>query len=190
MILKKLKEIAEIKLGYSLQESLGANSKGNVQIIQQKDLDEFNCIDFSKVCQVTISPNPEKHFINYGEILLISRGKFRATVYKPPIGKNFAVSSSFLRITLICPQKIIPEYVAAYLNSSAGYRELSKMHSYSSGISAINADELKNVKIPILPLDKQRKIVKFSNEYLNLRKLQKKHTELLYKIFDYVIGEN
>ena len=185
----KLKEITDIRLGYSLQKALSADIKGNIRIIQPKDIDEFNCIDFSDVWSTTISPNPVKHFINNGEVLLISRGKFRAAVYKPPIGQNFAVSSSFLRI-ILNSSVMIPEYVATYLNSFAGYRELAKMQSCGSGIAAINADELKNLKIPIPSLSKQKKIAELSNERLNMRKLQKKHTILLDKIFDYVIGEH
>ncbi len=185
----KLKEIANIRLGYSLQRPPLARLEGNIRIIQPKDIDEFDCIDFSDVWSTTISPNPAKHFINDSEILLISRGKFRAVVYKPPIGQNFAASSSFLRI-ILNSSVVIPEYIATYLNSFSGYRELTRMHSCSFGINVINADELKNLKIPMPSLSKQKKIAELSNERLNMRKLQKKHTILLDKIFDYVIGEH
>jgi hypothetical protein len=100
---KKLNDIAEIKLGYSLRGEFMSDDSGNVFVIMPRDLDIDGTIDFSRTACTTITGTPDKYFLVPGEILLTSRGRFTATVYKSPDSRDFIASSLFLRILVKSP---------------------------------------------------------------------------------------
>ena len=188
----KLKDISTIKLGYSIRERIEASFASDaIGIIFPKDIFDNDRIDFENVTSVKI-PNASKFILDDNEILLQSRGKFIAVVYKQPLNKKFIASSLLLRIIVNSPD-FLPEYIALYLNSQIGQAELNRLSSTLT-IKSIVKSELDKLEIPILPLDLQKKLVEYSKIFNNWIKLNEKQLSLQIKIFnniiDKIIGDN
>ena len=183
----KLKDISTIKLGYSIRERIEASFASDaIGIIFPKDILDNDRIGFENVTSVKI-PNASKFTLDDNEILLQSRGKFIAVVYKQPLNKKFIVSSLLLRIIVNSPD-FLPEYIALYLNSQIGQAELNRLSS-TLAIKSIVKSELDKLEIPILPKDLQKKLVEYSKTFNNWIKLNEKQLSLQIKIFNNTIDK-
>lgn len=65
--------------------------------------------------------------------------------------------SSFCMILNNLPEKLLPEYLTAYLNSEEGVKQVTSSMSGST-IATINVTSLKNISIPVPSIDKQKQI--------------------------------
>lgn len=188
----KLKDFAEIKLGYSLRGELAPDDSGNVLVIMPRDLDANGKIDFSQATCTNISGKPDKYFLEDGEILLTSRGRFTASVYKSPDSRSFIASSLFLQI-LVKSKDVLPEYIALYLNSSIGQQQITRISSNAT-IPAITKQELENLEIPIISVGQQKQLCALAVVVKESAALMNRKLDLQSQIFDNMIiktiGEN
>lgn len=179
---EKLKDIASVSLGYSLRKELSED--GNLRMIQPKDISASYQIDFSNMARVFIS-NPSKMLLKDGEVLLISRGRFAAVVFKNNINEDIIASSLFLKIN---PKtnNVSPEYLALYFNSFLGQQALKKI-SGSVVMPSITKAQLENLEIPIPSLRDQQKLINLTNEFNELKKLNLKKIELETNLVNAII---
>lgn len=130
-------------------------------------------INTNKVENVMVKKNEtvDKSRIEPGDIIITIKGSmFKAAVADDSV-KDFVISANLIALKL--NEKIQPEIVAAYLNSSMGQNELL---SRSAGAvqKALNLKSLMSVTIPVPPIEKQQKF----SDYLMLLKM---HNELSQK---------
>ena len=107
-------------------------------------------------------PEPElaKYRIQKGDIL------FNRTNSKELVGKcevfredgDWVFASYLIRVKLN-PQKALPDFVSAFLNTDAGRLQIDRVSRQIIGMSNVNAEELKDLEIPLPPLDIQRALV-------------------------------
>ena len=60
--------------------------------------------------------------------------------------------------------EILPDYLNIFLNSSFGLKQIKKFRRRAVNQANVNAEELKQIKIPVLPKIFQKEIEKLSNE--------------------------
>ena len=107
----------------------------------------------------------EKSRIRPKDVILTAKGSaFKAAVASKEI-KDYVISANIVAFTLT--NEVLPELVVAYLNSTAGQKEL---HARSAGIAqkALNMRSLMELKIPVPPMHKQKVLAEYlslSNEY-------------------------
>jgi type I restriction enzyme, S subunit len=107
-------------------------------------------------------PEPElaKYRIQKGDIL------FNRTNSKELVGKcevfredgDWVFASYLIRVKLDL-QKALPDFVSAFLNTDAGRLQIDRVSRQIIGMSNVNAEELKDLEIPLPPLDIQRTLV-------------------------------
>jgi len=77
-----------------------------------------------------------------------------------------AVFASYLIKLRLTPQ-ILPDYLNMFLNSSFGIKQIKKFRRRAVNQANVNAEELKQIKIAVLPLDSQKKIQLLCDESWN-----------------------
>lgn len=159
---KKLQEISNITLGYTFRGSVVGDSRGDIFVIQAKNINanvEIN--DTTGLTCVSSDPIRNPFFLEKNDILIVSRGSgqgsFRATLFLSE-DKNVIASSSvhIIRVTDIT---VIPKYVSLYLNSAEGQKDLMQIITGGSYIQSILVKNLTSLKIPIPPIHIQKSIV-------------------------------
>ena len=160
----KLNDIAEIKTGLVLsRKKVEAHtpSEHSYKIVSLKSFAE-NAIYDNSFADEFISNEQinEEHKVSLGDILLRLREPNFA-VYIDKEYDDLIYSSLMVRIR-VKSGKFDPHFLAHYLNSSAVKRALAPDVS-GTAIAMISVASINNLKIPLVNLQTQNKIVKYLN---------------------------
>lgn len=175
-----LKDIAEITSGRLFRLAIKPVSDGKYCVIQIKDTSN-NIIDWAKLSRVDIDGVREDLVLRNGDILFRSRGdKNTAVVVKDCPGNCVAASQLF--IIRLKEQAFLPDYLAWYMNQKPAQRYFDQ-NARGSYIRLIIKQVLGLLKVSVLPLEVQEKIIKVHQ--LNLKekqlvaKIQEKREQLI-----------
>lgn len=94
------------------------------------------------------------------------------------------ISANLIALTL--SDQILPEIVAAYLNSPRGQREL-EARAGGSAIKGLNTKSLLEVPIPVPPIEQQEALSRYISSAHEYEALIKKELELRNLITDEII---
>jgi restriction endonuclease S subunit len=172
----KLSEIAEINLGYSFRESLNSFNCGKIRVIQPKDITEDICIDYSTLAKIDISNIKGKHHLLLNDVLITNRGRFSTSIFCPT-GKSIYIASSGLFVIRVKSEQVLPEYLSIYLNSDIGQKQIHSLLEVMT-IPSITKAHIQNLKIPVVDLIEQNKIVLLFKDYKNYQKLWERRISL------------
>ncbi|EOW3840264.1 restriction endonuclease subunit S [Campylobacter coli] len=181
------KKIGECLLKSQYGISINMNEEGDgIPIYRMNDIDNMLC-NFEVKKYALIDKNELQTFrLNYGDVL------FNRTISYEFVGRtgifynnreNFVFASYLVR--LVCNKEILlPEYLTVFLNTHIGKKEIRRRARPSINQANVNPEELKEIKIPIFPMEFQLEIqnlVKDSHKALEESKeLYKKAEETLY----------
>jgi len=149
---------------------------GNTYYLQAKHFNYKGVIEILPEQEVWLNEKNGKHLLKTGDILFAAKGtKNFAAVFNKRIGDAVA-SSTFLilRINDQFKNKIIPEYIAWWLNSE-GIQKLLKNLAVGSALPSISKSVLQKVDIYIPEINKQQLILKIAE-------LRDKESEYIRKI--------
>jgi len=149
----RLSEIAVIQSGYSFRGAVVNVEGGKLGVIQAKDINGWQVYEpgLSSINQEHSSGRLQQD----GDILLTSRGSFRAGVGR--FSRPAIASSSLFTIRLLS-KDFLPEYLAIYLNSEAAQYYFSQS-AKGATIQSLVVDDLKNLPIPHMPLENQKTVI-------------------------------
>ena len=104
----------------------------------------------------------DRYLVNKGDVLFLSRGhrNFATTIYIPM--KNTIAAGHFF-ILKFDTSKILPEYLAWYINQPPAQKFLKSMAKRGSHMPIIGKSEFEQLEVNIPPLQVQEKIVRLSN---------------------------
>ena len=85
----------------------------------------------------------------------VNSGEFvgRTGIFK--LKKDFVFASYLIRIRLRGKSQVLPDYLNIFSNSSFGIKQIRKFSRRAVNQANVNAEELKQIKIAILPLNFQ-----------------------------------
>ena len=112
-----LKDIADIRTGYSFRAKLEPDSEGNILVVQLKELSDKNTIDISTAVKINMQNVSENYLLLKGDLVFRSRGMDSTAAIMDIRADNIILSAPFQRIRLQDTSKIIPEYLLWYINS-------------------------------------------------------------------------
>ena len=170
----KIKEFCTIRMGYAFRKRLEHVPGGGVKVIQPKNISTDGTLSFGDdepLWTNVSSSNP----LQSGDVLLVNRGRFAATVFNlHELGPWIAPSS--ILILSIKDKSVLPEYVTLFFNSPNG-QKLFRLHLEKTTVPLISAKNLATMDIPVPPLEKQLALIDFeatNREYAQLssRKLE------------------
>ena len=140
--------------------SIAPQDAGELPILRMNNLDneELRLDDLKWVLDDQVS---ESDLLQTGDIL------FNRTNSLEHVGKvalvgvldNPATFASYLLRLRVDKESMLPEFVAAYLQSASGQRRIRSFITQGVSQANVNATNLKKVRIPNLDLDEQRSIV-------------------------------
>lgn len=148
-----LSEVANIQSGYSFRSKIINVDNGKLGVVQAKDVAGLyiNEVDIARVNQ----EYAETRIQQSGDVFLTSRGSFRASI------GNFdkpTIASSSLFVLRPISKDFLPEYIAIYLNSETAQYYLNQ-NAKGATIKSVSIEDLKNLSIPYISLEKQRIII-------------------------------
>ncbi len=87
---------------------------------------------------------------------------------------DFTFASYLIRLKTKEQAKVLPDYLNIFLNSSFGKKQIRKFSRRAVNQANVNAEELKKIKIKVLPLEFQKEVEKISNEVWDNNRLSEK----------------
>lgn len=187
----KLSEISCVKIGYNFRRDnkdvtlLPNCLSERVPIVQSRDVVSFCHYSFPCLQKIQVPDIKDKYYLSMNEILLSNKGDFHAFVWKGQA--KIMASSAFYRIT-ICNKNFLPEYVALYLNSVPGKAQLC-LRQNTVRISTITISDVKNIDIPLIPMEKQRKLVDLFLLYERESSIMEKITQNRKKLINSILSQ-
>ena len=166
----KLSEIATISSGINERR----NPQGTVFYLGGSDFVEVHKLDPLMEPGIIHSSKLDKHFLEKGDVLVLSKGHngFSAHCYQ---GVKFpAVASSIFMVLRNINSNVLPEYLAWYINLRST-QEVLTSYGRGSALPAINKRILGDLDIELTDLTSQTKIVA-------LDKLKKHESKLILKL--------
>ena len=171
---QKIKDIADIQLGYQFRKKIEPERDGTYQVIQIRDFDENQNLNQEGLCRVTIDQLSEKYLVNKNDVLFLARGHRN---YAIPVMDSMerTIAASHFFILKIKSEKVIPEYLAWFINQAPAQGYLHNLARRGSHMPIIPKSVFEDLKVHIPDIETQRKIVK-------LNTLIDKERTLLYNL--------
>ena len=148
----KIKDIADIRLGYAFRGKIEDSPQGTVRVIQPKDVPLF---DVDTLTCISAEDIKTSGFLKKDDVLVTNRGSVKAFVFKA--GDKIIASHGFFILT-IKDKSILPDFVELYINSSSGQQSIKKVLEAMT-IPALTRGLLENIEIPRLDLKTQKKLI-------------------------------
>lgn len=156
-----LKDIADIRTGYSFRAKLEPDSEGNILVVQLKELSDKNTIDISTAVKINMQNVSENYLIQKGDLVFRSRGMDSTAAIMDISADNVILSAPFQRIRLRDTLKIIPEYLLWYINSKDAQSYFSANKTGTS-VTMISTAVLADLPVIVPPVEIQKKIVEIN----------------------------
>lgn len=176
MKLKKLSEVADIRSGYTFRGAIHDEGKG-VQIAQAKDVADGK-VNSSGLPRVN-DHIPADRYLSRADVVLTSRGSFRAGIFS---SDEPTVASSSVFVLRVTNQSYLPEYLAIFLNSPQAQSYLSQV-SRGATIHSLRITDLHSLEVPQLPTKDQRHIVDLHSNVHSLLSALNRKSEIINDIF-------
>lgn len=148
----KLGEVAEIQSGYSFRGAVGNDGTGTM-VVQARDISGL-IIGADHLPRVQ-QDFPKAKLLHEGDMLLTSRGSFRAGVARFDVP---AVASSSLFTLRLRDKSYLPEFLALYLNSGQAQSYMTQS-AKGATIQSLSISDLAGLSIPVLPIERQKLLV-------------------------------
>ena len=148
--------------------------KSKIQVIKSGQARGFEEFDFTERYYVSQDFISDERNLEKGDILINSTGvgtAGRVTLFN--LEGNFVVDSH-ITILRVNKEKVLPKYVM-YALANIGFKNIEKMATGQSGQIELSLDTIKNIKIPLPSIEKQKEIVEefqYLENELNNAKLE------------------
>ena len=169
--LKILKNISKIIVGYTFRGALPEDPRGDINVLLGKHITNEGVIDLEDLPKIQRNDIRSEAFVKSGDVLLTTRGVFRAAA-----SHDFphTLASSSIYIIRLIDKNILPEFLSIYLNSQTAQVAISQLLTGSS-IKTILRKDLETLPIPVPTKTRQQQIINiFSNWKCREQLLHKK----------------
>ncbi len=156
-----LKDMADIRTGYSFRAKLEPDSEGNILVVQLKELSDKNTIDISTAVKINMQNVSDNYLLQKDDLVFRSRGMDSTAAIMDISADNVILSAPFQRIRLRDTSKIIPEYLLWYINSKNAQTYFSTNKTGTS-VSMISTAVLADLPVIVPPVEIQKKIVEIN----------------------------
>lgn len=160
---QKLKNIADVITGYTFRGAIEESPTSSLYVLQAKNIKDDLFVNVDLLTPTELDTSHTKAFIKDGDVVMSARGSFRCSVVRSD--KKILTSSS-VYLLRINQKDVLSEYLAAYLNSSAGRSHLSQVMT-GAAIKLILRKDLEGIRIPIISIAQQEAVVAL---YKNIKK--------------------
>lgn len=165
-----LSELTNITSGINQKK----DPQGSIFYILASDFDEQGLLVDELKPSVKDVPKLPRHYLEKGDVLVLSKGHHGFLSYVYHGEKSPAVASSIFMVLRNTVKQVLPEYLSWYINLESTQHYLIS-NSRGSALPAINKTILGELEIPTPCLQTQQKIVAIS-------KLKNRESKLLEQL--------
>ena len=159
MILNNVIAIEGLFSGYSFREKIDPNPNGSVGVLQMKDIQtDYSNFDYQSLDKVNEFQFKEKFFLNKGDIVFVSKGVNNYAIVIEQLDFRIVASATFF-IIRVDEKKIIPEYLAWYMNQKEAQNYFSEKKA-GTYVPNLNKQDIMDLPLKVPPLQKQNAIAK------------------------------
>lgn len=178
----KIKDIADIQIGYQFRKKIEPVTDGTHAIIQMRDFDDNNELNFIELSRVKLAEVPDRYLVNKNDVLFLSRGHSNfAFAITDPLESTIAASYFF--ILRVKTDKVLPEYLAWCINQFPAQKYLHSSARRGTHMPLVPKSAFENLKVHVPDIKTQKSIVELNRlldrENELIRKLQEKRTLLI-----------
>ncbi|MFH1504029.1 MAG: restriction endonuclease subunit S [Candidatus Omnitrophota bacterium] len=187
----KLKHIVDIIAGYTFRGAIEEHFGSSLFALQAKNIKkDALSIDVSGLVATNCDTSHTKAFIEPNDVVISNKGVFRSAVVRS--NKKILASSSVYILRAKDNNIILPDYLALYLNSPIGQQKFSHLMT-GAAIKYILRKDIENIKINLLSVEDQRKLVDlYLNISMQITLLEKKcaiKKNIINGLLNKIVGE-
>lgn len=168
-------EACAVITGHSFRQKPTHTAAGNVCVIQPKDVLPDGSLLTEELPRVKHQP---RKLLCAGDVLLINRGRFTAAVFDGTMDTPCVATSAFMILTPRDSSRLLPDFLALYLNSREGQAHFKRITD-SSTVPFINRTNLGSITIATPPTETQRKLVALEKTRQRYCQLTARKSELI-----------
>lgn len=176
-----IKEIADVVAGYTFRGSVPEDNEGSLYVLQAKNIKDSLTFSHQTLTKTNIETSHTKAFAQDGDVVVSARGIFKAAVLRSP--QKVIASSSVYLLRLKNTVPMLPEFLALFMNSAIGQKDLSLITT-GAAIKLILRKDLENIQVPVVALEQQKRVVALFENIQHQEELLNKRNELNKKIFE------
>lgn len=190
---KKIKDVAEIQIGYQFRGRIETDPKGTYKVIQIRDFDEFQNLRVTDLYKVTLKYDAERYMVNKGDILFLARGHRN---YAIPIKDSLedTIAASYFFILRLKNKNILPEYLAWFIKQVPAQAYLHNIARRGTHMPMVPKSVFENMPVDIPDIKTQKTIIELDNllekERSLLSQLQEKRTQFVKAVCLKAIKKN
>lgn len=156
--IQKLRDLAEIRIGYPFRGRIHFEPSGEIPVIQLRNFDADYQLGASTLLCVEKLPDAKRHALRAGDVLYASKGErnFAFTVSREIEG---AVPASYFFVLHPRSPSVSSEYLAWYINQPAARTFLRSQAQRGTYMPVIPKSVFETLPVPVPPLETQRAIV-------------------------------
>ena len=172
-------------MGYSFRSRLETSEDGEIAVIQMKDLQDDNTVGCNNLVKIDLNDIKEHHIAQKGDLVFRSRGLLTTSAILNEDPGKAVVAAPLLRIRVIKPEKILPEYLNWYISQREAQIFLTS-RAKGTVQKMISKQAIEDLEVDLPSLEKQKKIVELAmlaaREQSLLQMLADKRTQYLSAI--------
>jgi restriction endonuclease S subunit len=181
-----LKDIVEVITGYTFRTALQGKDNASLFVLQAKNISDNSIVDEDGLDGIDFENYWSKAIVKKGDVVISSKGSFRAGVINFGLKNTIAASSVY--ILRPNSSNVIPEYLAIFFNSQKGQKQISEKAT-GAVINTILRKDLENIAVALPDLKTQKKIVELYHTGKELREALTKKMELVSSINEGAINK-
>jgi len=170
----RIEDCADVRPGFSAKGAIVHDPEGSLQVITAQHITRGDVYRYTKDHALLIAPPKfyEKYLVTADDILFMSRGINNYAVLIESVPDPTIAPLTFF---IIKPrQNVLSDYMAWYLNQDMMKAKLNEIRT-GAGTPMIPSKELRELLIPLPPLETQKKIAE-------LGRLQMREKQLLHQL--------
>ena len=157
----KVKELATVQMGYSFRSRLEAVEDGGVAVIQMKDLRDDNTVDCGALAMIGMDDVKRHHLAQRGDLIFRTRGLLTTSAILLDDPGQAVVAAPLLRIRVIEPQAVLPEYLNWYISQRDAQIFLAG-RARGTAQRMISKQAIEELEVALPTLEKQKAIVELA----------------------------
>jgi len=157
---KRIKDVADLRVGYQFRGKVNPDPLGTVRVIQIKDINGDLRVRVADLVAVTID-RPDPYLTHAGDVLFLSRGHRPYAVVVPEVEAN-TIATGYFFILRANGRVVLPEYLAWSLNQPEFQNSL-RPYKRGSNIPMFSRTDLEDLRIHVPPLEVQRRILRVND---------------------------
>lgn len=185
----KLSDIAEIRTGQVLSRKQAKGELGIPykvftlsSILKDGKINKDLIEDFQSNSMI------DEQLLTKEDDVLIRLSAPYTAVYITKEYENILIPS-LVAVIRLKSEEYLPEYVKIFLNSKIAKDEI-KREASGTVITTVTTKSLKEMFIPCLPLQKQKRLIHFTKAYLDEKDIMEKIMKLKEEEYQFIINKN